>query len=550
MYRYFIAAIVVDGNGKINLQVIRVGPNLKPKFSIMTEGEIMYLADSGEIVVGVNQRGNYVHNTDYGKYNSKLNSTSLIMNPLISKQVPIKDYKNNYKTAIHLKQLNEHLYEAVTVDMHCKVEKVIIDTKKRGYTTFAWNVRYPISGEKTLEIVGLKTAKKRSEQIEERLKRAEEAEAQQEEIKRKKLAKQLINNARREENKSKKLARFWVVGLNCEIIKPSKDMGDKEYTGKMQETRFIKWSEKDLRVIDIGQRVGDKFKVLNMSFLDVYDLSLYENVGNMQGLELEWFTYNDTEEEPWMGFGIGENFSDRMSVLYSADREDIGCTLNETYERIVNTKKKKIDAMRVCIDIKEVKDGIHELVLLGCDGGMRKIKVNTGSYYPSSIQDLNSSPCDSGLNRNRNMINAAEVFNITNICQLESKSTREIIGRLRESFVGVGKEIKHLGKLAESCGVCNKIDDYVVEYGDVNKKSIVATVCFYDKLYDIEIINLRSQNMTEEEIKNDVRFKILKCRENTVLKSLGIKSNRSMEQVYIGLNYGDCDMDGFILDKA
>jgi len=535
MYKYFIAAIVVDGNDKINFQVIRVSHKFKLEFSLMTESEILDLVKQGAVVIGLNKKSSHGNSLNYEKYSGRLKSALLKMNPLISKQIPIiESSKDNYKTAIHLKQLNGHLYEAVTVDMYCNAKKVIIDTNKRGYTTLAWNVRYPINGEKTLEIVGLKTAENRGEQIRkqmrEQLKRT--AEVQQEEIRRKNLAEQLMNNARREENKSKKLARFWVVGLNCEIIKPSKDMGDKEYTGKMWETTLIKWSEKDLRVVDMNQKVGDKFKILNMSYLDVYDLSLYENVGNMQRLELKWCTYNDNEEEPWMEFGIGETFSERTSVLYSAAKADIGCTLNETYERLVDTKKKKIDAMHVCIDIKEVEGGIHELVLLDCNGGMRKIKVNTGSSI------------------NKNILDAAKVFNITNICKLKIKSTNETIRILRKSFEGVGNEINQLGGLAESCGVCNKIDDYVVEDGDVNKKSSVATVSFYDKLYDVEIINLCSQNMTKEEINNNVRFKILKCRENTVLKSLGIKSNKSMEQVYIGLDYGDCDMDGFILDKA
>jgi len=528
MYRYFIAAMIVNANDRMSFQVIRVSPEFKLEFSLMTESEILDLVKQGAIVVGLNKKSSYGHSLNYEKYSGRLKSALLKINPLISKQIPVvESSKNNYKTAIYLKQLNNHLYEAIIVDMFCKVEKVIIDTNKRGYTTLAWNVRYPIIGEKTLEIVGLRTAEQRSKQISEQKREQlkKEAEAQQEEIRKRKLAEQLIN-------KPKKLARFWVVGLNCEIIKPSKGMGDKEYIDEMQKTKFVKWSEKELRVVDLSQKVGDKFKVLNMSYKDVYDLSLYENVGNMQRLELEWFTYSDDEEQPWMGFGIGDKFNERMSMLHNVGRDDMGWTLNDIYEWVVDAKRKEIDIMSVCIDIDEIEDNMYELILLDCYGGIRKIKVNTSGS-------------------NRNIISAAEIFNITNICKLESKSSNEIIKRLRESFYGVGKEIKQLGKFVGSCGVCNGIDNYIDI--DEEKKNIIATVCFYDKLYKIKINNY-SQNMTKEEIENKVKFNILEHRENDVMKYLGIRNNERLKQIYIGLYCKDGDdesgMCGCIIEKA
>jgi len=506
---YIIAEILVDKKSdKVIIRTIQVGNGIK--VLLLTDTDVIKLADRGEIVVGVNENRSVFKSEleNVPKYVlEKLNE----MNQRISNQIPVvtNEYTVN-QTAIAMKKVGETLYDVVCIDSNCIMLNIRIDTSKKVYRKGIWNIRRSITDGKILEILGLKSATERSMQI----------KAKVENIS--------ISNLK-DSNKNWSKARFWVVGINYKILEPDENITSKEFANQ-PDKKFIYRCNECFKVVDLGVRNGDKFRVINMSHDEVRKLSLYANVGNMEKDEMKYFTFS--EGEPFELFGEDLIFVHKVESLYAAwnHAEDLGMVPKEIYNYVLDVKRKEIDSLKTCIGINEIRKEAYELTLLTCDGSIKKITVNISDKI--KLRDI------------------AKKLNITNIT-IEA-SNNKVINNLQDSFVGYGRYALELGESVSSCGICvgNIVYD---DYQSRTRKGRVKAYLF-NREYTIEIRN-HHEGMTVKEIKDRTRFRILDCKEDELMSLTGITNKEDMKQVYIGISYYDqalgriCEEKGFVINE-
>jgi len=323
-----------------------------------------------------------------------------------------------------------------------------------------------------------------------------------------------------------------MVGFSFEIVRPDEELMNMDYTPyTKKEFKPIIWPEKYIRIVDLKHKDGDRFKIIHMTCEEVQRLSLYEKIGNMLNDEMQYMTIQD--DEPLGSFGsyrIFEDVADKLSEASDWGKGELGFTFKEIYEDLLKVKKESVESLRTCISVNKLEDELYELILLNYDGSIRKARVKLTNNC-SSFKD------------------ASRVLNITNIPREGSDAEVLVLKELKRSLLGNGQKASKLGKIENSCGICLGYTDH-----DRADNSLISTAYLYNKVYRVKISNCHSE-MTQREIKNKTKFKVLECREDNFMKSLDIDvvGDGNIEQVYIGLDFINDDkgrdFEGFIIEK-
>jgi len=508
---YIISRILVNRHGKVMLSVMQVGAALKTKSTIMEDKVAVKLANSGEIVVGVNNK-----KSEFKLESRKIPEFAIKglskMDQRISNQIPlmIEGHTNeDCNTAVALRRVSKTLYDAVIADTQGNTTNISIDTEKRGYTKYAWNLRHAEHGEKSLEIMGYSTAILRSGQI----------------------IHDRIQKGIQEDGKIKhpnQDVRFWVAGINVNINKPNDYFRNKEYTKEAcEEFDMLNLPDDYLKVVDLHQKVGERFKVLNMSPQEVLHLNLYAKVGNIEMISLNNYCHMDFEKMCILNFGVLGYFKEKIELMYKVKRGFwCGFSFEGMYYNMVGVHEKEIKSMCICTKIDSIGYGRYKLEVITCNGEV--ININSGGNPLWEVGVLS---------------------NISNIKR--GSSDKNIVQDIAYSTKTAGEKANKLGKFKDSCGVCIGKPEYD-QSQDGTK--INTEAYFYDKIYRVKIHGWH-YGMLKEDIESQVKFEIVgygnrRLWNNPLIESAG---SRCMDHIYIALDHindsEDKESTGFILNK-